>query len=524
MEIEKKYKDIEKEEEKLRLQRQILLEEAEKSSLADDRIFYNQLKKGNSKKQEPQDNIDNLTSYQFDPDYHQTFEAFNYLATFKSLGFDELRLLARSLVVRTIVLTRQDQSSEYSKPAYKKGEKGWVIEKKRSFYSEEADILSDEDKSEIKRIGNFIWNCGQDDNELNDNFDKFLRKIIKDSLELDNAPVEKVRTRTNKLYGFQAVDGATIYLTKPYNDPKYVENVGVGTDGLPPKKNGYYPKYCQVFHQNETGAVFFPDELFVIQRNPTTDVYKNGYGYSELEDLVPYLNWLWFSDEHNGKFFTNGSAPKGFFTLAEGSASRIKDFKQQYSAQNKSYQNSHKLMIFSGDIKWNDMQKSNRDMEYEAWKDYLIKVTCAMYKIDPAEISFSFKNSGVYGANDKEMRKHSMEKGLVPLLKTIGEYINKHIMEELNPNYVFKFVGFENTEKADVDIASAEISSYKTINEVRREKGLEELVGDEYDTVLNPVLVQIKQTEQQMGAMEDTGVSPQTEKNVDKMMNDFNIE
>jgi hypothetical protein len=160
--------------------------------------------------------------------------------------------------------------------------------------------------------------------------------------------------------------------------------------------------------------------------------------------------------------------------------------------------------MFGGDVKWNDLQKNNRDMEYESWKTYLIQMTCAMYKIDASEIGFSFRNSGVYGVNDKEMRKHSKEKGLFPLLKTIEEAINKHIMSELNSDYIFKFVGFDYDTNEDVTKSANELAVNKTINDIRREKGQSELEGEEYDMVLNPVLVQIKQVlaqEKQMEAM-----------------------
>jgi hypothetical protein len=190
------------------------------------------------------------------------------------------------------VQTRQDQASEFSQTIQKEGQKGWVIDKKKFHYSDNAQ-LDEKDLEEIKRISKFIWNCGQEENGLNDNFDVFLRKTIKDSLELDNVGVEKVRTRTNKFYGFKVVDGATIYKAKPFNDPKYGE---ISQEGNPPKKNGYYPTHCQVFRQSTVQATFYPDEMFTIIRNPSSSVSTNGYGTSEYIMVGSLLKGLLLKD------------------------------------------------------------------------------------------------------------------------------------------------------------------------------------------------------------------------------------
>jgi hypothetical protein len=37
---------------------------------------------------------------------------------------------------------------------------------------------------------------------------------------------------------------------------------------------------------------------------------------------------------------------------------------------------------------------NNREMEYGQWMDWLTKLTCAVFGIDPVEINFIFGNSG----------------------------------------------------------------------------------------------------------------------------------
>ena len=38
-----------------------------------------------------------------------------------------------------------------------------------------------------------------------------------------------------------------------------------------------------------------------------------------------------------------------------------------------------------------DMQKSNTDMQFSHWNEYLVKVACAVFKLDPSDIGFSPK-------------------------------------------------------------------------------------------------------------------------------------
>jgi hypothetical protein len=494
-----------------------------------DKHFINELIKKSmgsvDKTKKGGDNIDIMTSYDFNPYTHTLTNSFGFTQTYKTLSFEECREIARAVIVRAIVLTRQDQASVFSEFSTREGAKGWSIFKKEGKI-EKTDV------KEIEKIVSFIKNCGQERNAINDNFDIFLRKVIKDSLELDHAPVEKIRTRSNKLFGFKAIDGATIYRAKPYNNPSFVKHEKL--KNLPPKKNGYYPTYCQVFN-NEVFADFYPDELFCIIRNPSTDIQVQNYGTSELENLIPYLNWLWLSDEHNGKMFTNGSAPKGFFSLGntETSSSRVKDFKEQYKASMSGSSNSHKLLIFGQDVKWNDMQKTNRDMEYEHWKEYLVKLVCSLYKIDPSEVGFSFRGSGVYGANDKEIRQHSKEKGLFPLLKTIENAINREIMSENElgaGKYLFKFVGMEESSKEDVEKSKAEIETWKTINQIRQERGEERIEEFGYDSVLNPILIQLMQIKQQQdimdresGGLTENQYSEETNEEIEKTIEEFGL-
>ena len=51
-----------------------------------------------------------------------------------------------------------------------------------------------------------------------------------------------------------------------------------------------------------------------------------------------------------------------------------------------------KTPVVEADVDWIDLQKNNRDMEYTSWMEYLIKLSCAIYSIDPTEIRLGYKS------------------------------------------------------------------------------------------------------------------------------------
>lgn len=95
------------------------------------------------------------------------------------------------------------------------------------------------------------------------------------------------------------------------------------------------------------------------------------------------------------------------------------------------------------------MQKSNADMEFSNWLDYLSRLTCAIFKIDPKEIGYNLSSEGSvnYESSIQEKLIYSKEKGLIPLLRFIESQINTYIVFPLtNWKYKFKFTGIDNKE------------------------------------------------------------------------------
>lgn len=218
---------------------------------------------------------------------------------------------------------------------------------------------------------------------------------------------------------------------------------------------GYLPRYCMVFNdmilQNPTTkehVIFYPWELGYGIRNKSTNIYKNGYGTSELETLVEIITWILWGMQYNGNFFSKGSQPKGFINVKNNNIDNttLNEFRQAWTQTMRGVSNSHRVPIINGiDLEWIDLQKNNRDMEFNDWLKFLLIITCSVYRIDPTELGFQFKDQAqIFGQDgQKERLNHSRDKGLKPLLIFLQNIINHYLIDEIDSDFEFAFTGIE---------------------------------------------------------------------------------
>ena len=434
-----------------------------------------------------------IKSYVFDPYALQA--QFDYKDKVTSITYNTLRSMGRTPIINSIITTRVEQVAAFSEPCYDSKGIGFIIRKKVGYSEDSEKKISKEDKQKIEYITNFILNCGSSNNNWHgDSFDAFLRKITRDSLELDQMTFEIVRNRKGIPQEYIATDGATFRLAENLDSDKYknAEKIAI---------NGYFPKYVQIFN-NQPIAEFYPWELCFAIRNQYSDVRLNGYGISELENIVQVVTWSLYSDAYNGKFFSQGSAPKGIIKITGAvNEDKLAEFRQQWQAMVAGVQNAWRTPVMEADkMEWIDLQRNNRDMEFTKWQEYLIKLSCATYKIDPSEIGFPMNGSSdtkpMFEGNNEARLKYSKDKGLRPLLKLIETKINKYIVNPLDTNFEFKFIGLDPESEAEaLDMDIKKLSNFMSISEIRKKYNLPDLKEDEL--VLNPYYFQYMMAKQQ---------------------------
>lgn len=431
----------------------------------------------------------NIKSFIVDP--LQQASSFGYQDKPYSLSYDMLRAMGKTHIVKSIIATRKSQVLKFCEPQKDKYSQGFVIDKRNKWRAsvKEKTLTAPEEKKR-EDITNFILNCGTTQNFWHgDTFESFISKILNDSLELDQACFEVVRDRAGRPIEFFSTDGAT-YRIADANPKKNAAN----KDNV---VNGYTPAYVQVY-QGRPVAEFYPWELGFGVRNPSTDIRTNGYGKSELEDMIAIITSLLNSDAYNANFFKVGSAPQGIIKYSGNiNQNTVDDFRVQWQAQMSGLNGAHKTPIINADkMDYISTHVPNKDMEFSKFQEFLIKIGCAQYLIDPSEIGFNMNgasdsnNTGMGGDNTKEKLQYSKDKGLKPLLKSLQYWINKYIVWQLDPEFELRFTGVDDEEdknqelEADIKL----VGNLLTLNEVRAKRNYDPIENG--DIVLNPAYLQ----------------------------------
>nr|DAJ56417.1 MAG TPA: Portal protein [Caudoviricetes sp.]DAR28698.1 MAG TPA: Portal protein [Herelleviridae sp.] len=437
---------------------------------------------------------DNVKAVFFNPDEaSDTGRGYKDPMFYGSLPFEVLRRMGDIFVVRAVVNTRVEQVQNFLHFSTDEQKEGYTIRRKRNPFEKASTERSKEDQIKIGYIRKFLEEGGFHDKwESFDTFQDFGRKVVFDSLTLDQLAFEIVRDRSWNLARFRAVDASLIRFLDSI-DPKFRDEFEKY------RFKGYLPKYCmawqgQIMENPVTheSVIFYPWELGIGIRNKSTNIYKNGYGTSELETLSSVMTWILWGFEYNGNYFSKSSQPKGIINVKNPniSQSSLDEFRQAWQQTMVGTHNSHRTPIINGlDLQWLDLSKNtNRDMEFSDWLKFLLVMACAVYRIDPSELGFQFKDqTNIFGqAGQKERLQHSKDKGLKPILVFLQEVINYYLVSELDEDFEFVFTGVDaEDEGRQVEIDAKKIQNGMVCLEDIFEKYSGRKFNPETDTILN---------------------------------------
>jgi hypothetical protein len=156
--------------------------------------------------------------------------------------------------------------------------------------------------------------------------------------------------------------------------------------------------------------------------------------------------------------------------------------KRQIQGQLSGVSGSWRTPIISGKgVQWIDLTRAQRDAEYMEYIHYLVRVTCAIFQIDPSEIGFDLtrpQQQPLFEPPNEQRVKASRDKGLRPLLRFIANTINKHVIARHDDHFVLEFVGLDElTTQQQHELRREQVMSYKTLNEIRHELNLPPIDG-----------------------------------------------
>ena len=408
-------------------------------------------------------------------------EALTYSDSSRGVGYDVLRSMARTPVVAAIVNTRTNQVAEFATPQSDPYSLGFSIRLR----DREKEVTA-EDRKEIRRLTDWIETCGDPRISPELGFESFLRQITRDSLIFDQACFEVIKNRGGGVAGFVPVDGATIRRAQISDAERAQGRRSLDTTS-----------YVQVVGQKVV-AEFTAAELAFGIRRPRTWVKANGYGFPELEELVRTVTALLAADTHKINDYSQGLSTAGILAVkSKMNPQLFRAFRREFYSMLSGAANSRRTPIIQLDPEHKEglesiNLQSNRDwQDFQNWTGYLLKIACAIYQIDAAELGFVFGAEGQtaamnhQGPSDKIML--SKEKGLRPLLRSMQGWINRWLISPQNEEFELVFGGLNvrtEDEKLDQDIKRA--TKFMSVNEVRARWDLDPLDSPAADMVLDP--------------------------------------
>lgn len=463
-------------------------------------------------------------------------ESLNYKDKPSSLTYNTLYQMAtKNSVVGAVINTRVNQVSSFTKPSrFNKDKLGYEIRLRNP-----TAVPTEEQTRMMTAIETFIENCGYKKDNTRDDFDQFIRKVVRDSLTYDQLTFEIIPDRKGLPAEFLAVDASTIRAaSEEFRFDPYMSDIA--------PKSSDKVSYVQVI-DGSVVSWFTSNELAFGIRNPRTSIYMQPYGFSELEQLITQITSHLYAEEYNSKFFSQGGTTKGIINLKQDpngvmSTQQLESFKRQWRSQVTGMTGAWKTPVVQipNGIEYLNVSQSNREMEFEKWMNYLINIVCAVYQIDPAEVNFpnnggvAGTGGGIFESSNESKLKNSKDKGLRPLLRFIESLMNKYIVSRFSEEFVFNFTGVDEKsedEEADFDAKTSKV--YRTVNEIRADHGKEPLPHG--DIILDPsYLNYIRQKEaaeqgQQMSEMGGMGENSNfsledTEENPEEPTNSENEE
>ena len=413
------------------------------------------------------------------------------------LQFDTMRTMVQNTpVLSAIVNTRVRQVARFCHPNRKAGRgEGFSI------------VLRDPDaqpteaqKKRIIEIQDFFSNSGTERKARRrqqlkrDNFTGLMSKLVRDSLTMDMAPIELEwrRDKSMGLDGMYAVDGSTIRL---------VSEAGYDGDD----------EICAIQLVNgQVRAKYSYEDIVLTPRNPRSDVIAAGYGLSEVEQLVrvvtAYLNML----TYNTSYFDQNSIPRGVLHLSGNySDADLSAFKRYMKAMLTGAGKHFQMPVMvskdqESKASYEKFDEGENEMMFSKFASFLTSICCAIFGMDPSEISFdsfSAGTSSLSGSDTEQKIALSKDKGLRPLLSYFESTFSEFIVPEFGDDFAFHFTGLDDEDQEQIFERQ---KLMMTVNELRALDNLDEITDPWGDAPLNPSLMSAWQMSQQQG-QEDYG-------------------
>lgn len=417
----------------------------------------------------------------YDPYDELIYNNFNDATNGRGLNYEVRRGMASAPQIAPAISLRINQASKFTREPRDRYGFGVAIETREVRKSPSPGELK-----EIARLQRYVETCGVLDTDdpdsafKRDSFCTFVKKTCRDSLIHDAMTFEVIEDRLGKPSWFQAVDATTI---------RRWEVGGGDRPGV---------DYVQWIRDQERAAWPARKLAFGVRR-PRTDIRCNGYGFPELDELFIVVTGLLNSLDYNMNYFKQGSTTKGILKIVGNvPAKQLRAFKRFWATMVSGLHNSWRTPIINvpekgGDVNWIGMGQSNRDMEWSMFNEFLMWLAFFHFGIDGVEAGIKYGGAGgqksMFESDNEARLRLSRERGLEPMMLTLEDLLNKHVIWRINPDFRLSFKGLSSlSEKERVDLDAKRVMTSVTFNELRDEDNRDAVEGG--DIIGNQVYTQ----------------------------------
>lgn len=358
----------------------------------------------------------------------------------EAVGFHQLRALADQYdLLRLVIETRKDQMERLH----------WTIRRRCPPAGEAGN-----DDARIAGIEEFF--------RLPDRvhfWSTWLRQLLEDLFVLDAPALYLRRTRAGRLYALEPIDGSTIKRL-------------INADGRTPAPPD--PAYQQVLHGLPAVDLTTRDLLYR-PRNLRT---HRLYGYSPVEQIVMTVNIALRRQLSQLGYYTEGNVPEALIGTPESwSPQQIKEFQQYWDAllEGNLAQRRHAKFVPGGVAK---TFIPTREPELKgAFDEWLARVVCFAFSVSPQALMAQMNRATAETAQDT-----ALAEGLAPVQAWVKQLIDYVLITEFDaPDLEFQWRDDREIDPQRLaGIAQVYVTNgIKSVNEVRREIGLEPVAGGE---------------------------------------------
>lgn len=458
----------------------------------------------------------------FDPFFDQGYSGGLYRSKGAGTGFISnflLKVVSRKdPVVSTIIHVRSNQVSSFCRRPANRFDTGFKVETNDGF---------DPDEEEVKEIEEFMLNCGDKENRSEDDkltFERWGYMVTHDMITYGHTAIEMIRDRGGSLHCFLPLPAETMfYANKNLLSGQQVDSavdaykqvIEASHRGTPivdgdEKRNDEEYEFLQVINGKVVEG-FYHDELVFGKIYDLTEIDLNGYAMGPLERAISMITAHLQIENHQKMFFTHGVASRGLLVIqGDVTPNKLRELQAQWTNQVTGAASAWRTPILAGikGVQWEPLTIANRDMEYAAYQDHVLRTIHACFAIDPEETGYGYLSKGqsqkALSESSNEWKvTASRDRGLRPIIGRLEAIVNEQILpawkKEFAEKYKVIFVGLDAEDRMqEVERLQAEVTLHTTVDEAREQADLEPIKTGG-GLILNPLLLQTLQANMYKG-------------------------